>query len=197
MPRSRTEVLFCFRACDQRLGGVYLGEPNGQGLVKERSRGRCCLPDTAEPTALTLITRIPAKVYSYCRDNKAQRISLHPSTLPSFSEPADTINITKQRGRTETASLLTSGENRLQLLGYHGADTERGMREVAVPQTRDLSPQQHIRAHTVHIRAAGSPRRAWEVCPKHSGKSQQMRAGESRGHCFAFTSGMLRHNDTE
>ena len=29
----------------------------------------------AEPADLKLITGIPAKVYSYCRDNKAQRIS--------------------------------------------------------------------------------------------------------------------------
>lgn len=190
--------------------------------MKERSRGRCCLPDTqrraaaarAEPTDLKLITRIPAEVYSYCRDNKAQRISRHPSTPPVSLRTSrhDKHHQLNQRRRTETALARCTLDKR----GASAAAPRvprRGERDAGrrLCQKRETHPHSSLplcasesRAGCVSVlTAAGSAAhlsergRSAPTLGKIPADAHRRKRGESRAHYFAFTRGTLRRNDTE
>lgn len=184
--------------------------------MKERSRGRCCLPDTqrraaaarAEPADLKLITRIPAEVYSYCRDNKAQRISRHPSTPPVSLRASrhDKHHQLNQRRWTETALARCTPDKR----GASAAAPRvprRGEGDAAVPETRDPSPQQPATARireqsrlceSAHSsRERSSPQRAWEVrsnTRENPSRCTQEKARGEQGSLFCL---YTRHTEAQ
>lgn len=181
--------------------------------MKERSRGRCCLPDTqrraaaarAEPTDLKLITRIPAEVYSYCRDNKAQRISRHPSTPPVSLRTSrhDKHHQLNQRRWTETALARCTPDKR----GASAAAPRvprRGERDAGrrLCQKRETHPHSSLPLRASESRAGcecaqssrerSSPQRAWEVCSntrENPSRCTQEKARGEQGSLFCLYTG--------
>lgn len=187
--------------------------------MKERSRGRCCLPDTqrraaaarAEPTDLKLITRIPAEVYSYCRDNKAQRISRHPSTPPVSLRTSrhDKHHQLNQRRRTETALARCTPDKRGASAAAprvpRSGERDAGRRlcqkgETPSPQqpaTVRIREQSRLCECAHSSRERSSPQRAWEVCSntrENPSRCTQEKARGEQGSLFCL---YTRHTEAQ